>query len=379
MVDDYDAQVRLWRVETPPIDNRIPLRTSSSSLSPVPSPMRTYSPADDNGRAELCDSGMHIVRCDNYAQDPYLQPPAPRLVGVEPLLAQLTAVVGRTLANPALVPCEQPVIAVECPPGSGARSAVHLWASMGVPRRVAVLTYSFSNPERELTLAFHLRLMALAASISPCILIVHRPLLRANALADHLFVSMWTAWLQTREHQRKQLGVAPPFWLLFIDRVPISMAAPAQWGWIPHVATMPGYMQGRLADYIRCHLERALRERLASDDDAARYTAAYTSTVGPFAQAHSTDFASIADVIKFVALLFDLPLRDISIPDLAAMAIDGAPPTVLPSPDHFAAALVEMRQQRLVNTEHLEAEQRAAHHANQMRRTGLAIPGHPMR
>lgn len=382
MADDYDAQMQLWDAGSGSSGAslaRIALRSSSTSVSPAPSPMRTHSPLDDAGRAELCESGHHIVRCDDYARNPALQPPAPRLVGVEPLTTLLTTVVGRTLANPALVPCERPVMAVGCPPGSGARSAVHWWAARNM-HRVAVLTYSFFNAERELVPAFHLRLMALAASLAPCILVVHRMMLRARdpRCMQPLIDAMWSAWLHTSEHQRRLPGTAPPFWLLFIDDEALSVAAPAQWGWIPHVTSLPGYMPTRAADYVECQLERALTERLAQDDAVAGYVAFYRPIVAIFAATHAADFASIADVVAFVALLFDLPLRALDLGALAAMAIDGAPPTVLPGTQHFDEAIVELRQQRKADADRLEANQRAARQAEQARRTGLGLgPGHP--
>jgi hypothetical protein len=376
MADDYDAQMQLWDGGRSSPTARIALRTSSNSVSPAPSPLRAYSPADDSGRAELCDSGNHIVRCDDYARDTELQPPAPRLVGVEPLTTLLTTVVGRTLANPALVPCDRPVMAVGCPPGSGARSAVHMWAAHNA-QRVAVLTYSFFNHERELVPAFHLRLMALAASLAPCILVVHRCLQRAHdpRCIDALMHSMWSAWLQTREHQRRMPGTPPPFWLLFIDSAPINVVVPTQWSWIPHVTTLPGFAPARIADYLECQLERELTERLASADVAAGYVAFYRPLVAMFAAAHVADFTAVADVLTFVTLLFDLPLRALDLDALRAMAVDGAPTTVMPGAQHFEDAVVEMRQLRAADAEREQANRRAA---DQARRTGIG-PGHPTR
>lgn len=376
MADDYDAQMQLWDGGHVSPTARIALRTSSNSVSPVPSPIRAYSPADDNGRAELCDSGNHIVRCDDYARDADLQPPAPRLVGVESLTTLLTTAVGRTLANPALVPCERPVMAVGCPPSSGARSAVHMWAAQNA-QRCAVLTYSFFSPERELTPAFHMRLMGLAASLSPCILVVHRCLQRAHdpRCIDALMNSMWSAWLSTREHQRRLPGVAPPFWLLFVDSAPINVVVPAQWGWIQHVTTLPGFAPARVADYLECALEHALVARVASADVVASYVTIYRPLVAIFAATHAEDFTAVADVLTFVALLFDLPLRALDLATLRAMAVDGAPATVLPGAQHFEDAVVEMRQLRAADVEREQANRRAA---DQARRTGIG-PGHPTR
>lgn len=403
MIDDYDDQLAQWHgvvaapvlsaAATPelplspvlsasPMPERMALRSSSSSLSPVPglSPMRTHSPLDDRSAdIDLCQSDQHIVHCSDYARDLQLQPPARSLVGVEPLQQMLANVIGRTLANPVLMPCEKPVMAVKCPTGSGARSAVHAWAAAGVPQRVAVLTYEFFNPDRETTVAFHMNLMRMAAALSPCILVVHRLLQRINHVDGiaKVTAAMWSAWLQMTKCRQSEWSAPPAFWLLFIDDVPMNLAA-SQWSWIPHVVALSGYTPMQLGEYLLCRMSHAIELRIASSEHVAMLMAWYRPMVDAFAAQHAHEFASVGDIVRFVADLFLLPLRDLTLTDLAEMRMHGVTPAAMPQASHFEQAMTEMLQQRAAVLGRIEENNRAAWQADQHRRTS-PTPGHPPR
>lgn len=403
MSDDYDDQLRQWHgvavdaviapmaASTPdlspvhsvsPMPERMALRSSSSSLSPVPglSPMRAHSPSDDRATdIDLCKSDQHIVHCSDYARDLQLQPPARNLVGVESLRQMLANVVGRTLANPVLMPCEKPAMAVKCPTGSGARSAVHAWAAAGVPQRVAVLSYEFYNPERETTVAFHMNLMRMAAALSPCILVVHRLLQRINNAQGVAAVTaaMWSAWLQMTKYRQVDWSAAPAFWLLFIDDVPMNVAAP-QWSWIPHVVALSGYTPLQLGEYLLCRMSHAIEVRIASPEHVTLLMEWYRPMVALFATQHAHEFASVGDIVRFVTDLFLMPLRELTLEQLAEMRTHGVTPDAMPQAHHFEQTMVEMLQQRAVVLGRVEENNRAAWQADQHRRT-VVTPGHPQR
>jgi hypothetical protein len=332
-----------------PLPSRIGLRSSmtlsQNSLSPALSPLRTTSPSTlETLRAELCEASGHIVRCCDYARDPLLAPCDTQLVGVEPLYAKLDQVVGRTLANPTLVPCDRPMIAVQAPRGNGTHRAVHAWAALRAPQRMAVLTYSFYDPTTELGVIFHAQLLALAALLSPCILVIHRIIARAGEprLIEGAYNALWTAWLSVYEHRQQQPGVAPPFWLLFIDDMPPASIAPGHWRCIPHTIALTGFEQRNVTAYISCALQHAIAQRLADPTHHVALLAYYAPAVASIVAQSAASFTTVADVVFFVTVLFSLPLRDISVEELADMYRNGATPNALPSIEHFPQALLEL-------------------------------------
>lgn len=375
-VDDLDAQLAGWVPSDPvyvagpaparaaaemvprtasaptsplPLPPRVGLRSSmtlsQSSLSPALSPLRTNSPNTlETLRAELCDGSGHIVRCCDYAREPQLEPCDTQLVGVEPLYTKLDQVIGRTLANPTLVPCDRPMLAVQAPRGNGTHRAVHAWAALRAPRRMAVLTYSFYDPTTELGVIFHAQLLALAALLTPCILVIHRIIARAvePRLIEGAYNALWTAWLSVYEHRQAQPGVAPPFWLLFIDDMPPASIAPGHWRYIPHIVALPGFEQRNVAAYLSCAMQHALALRLANPEDRSALLAYYTPAITDIVQRSAAAFSAVSDVVFFVNTLFSLPLRAVSVEELAEMYHNGATHNAMPSAEHFNTALLEL-------------------------------------
>jgi len=334
--------------------------SASSSMTSFPSPlsttlsmspMRANSPitADMLAPAQrLPADKSHSVCCDDYARDPLLAPPTERLAGVEPLLAMLDAAVGMTLANPTLCPSDLPVMAVQSASGSGTRLAVHLWAARRAPQRVAVVTYAFFEPMSEQTVAFHHALFDYAASLSPCILIADRIMDRAveQRTVEATYNAMAYAWTQRREHRPLLPGTLPPFWLLFIDSLSPNVVPPHMWSIVPHNAVLEAFGPANAGLYVRCVLHNHVAARLASGIDVDTLMAQYEPHLALFLASHGSRFTAIADVVRFAKILFALPLRSHSVADLHSMAVDGAPPSAWPTPEHFVPALTEMVQTR---------------------------------
>jgi len=341
----------------PSLPSRMALRSSASSpvASPLSagtssSPMRTQSPVTPEMMAAnypLCEDRMHIVRCNDYARDPQLAPPVEQLVGVDALYAMLDATIGATLVNPTLCPSLVPVMAVQSTPGSGARLAVHLWAARRAPQRLAVLTYSFFDGNTEASVRFHHDLFTLAASLTPCILVIDRIMTRAAAesvVVEAVYNAMAFAWAQRTEHRMTPPGMLPPFWLLFIDEKSPKVVPPGQWQLIQHNVVLDGLTPATVRTYLLCIVRNQVAARLANAADVDGLMAHYEAHIGPFLAAHGTRFGAIGDIVQFVNILFALPLRSRSLLDLRTMTADGAPLSALPGAEHLLPALTEMMQ-----------------------------------
>jgi len=286
-----------------------------------------------------------------------------QVINMDPVFALLREHVQKPMANPVLSRCESPVLCLEGPNGVGLRTAVRAYcAQQDQQYRCNLITYRYFSPSELMQQTrFFAYLFALARTLTPCVVLIHRPLSRLADGARELLARISEAFIPYSEQRRG--ARLPPFWLVFADQVPPGRVL-QNWSFIDKRCFVGSMTVAQRQDYLRRKIAARLEEILLDPQDIEYQMVRYSASVQRIVAENQQMFAGVHDLNTYVACLFALPPQRAS-PDqlrLATHQIDAdhdLPSVALGDFDHAVQGVVRTRESEKAKMEARQQEEAA--------------------
>jgi hypothetical protein len=286
-----------------------------------------------------------------------------QVINMEPVFALLREHVQKPMANPVLSRCESPVLCLEGPNGVGLRTAVRAYCAQADQQyRCNLITYRYFSPSELMQQTrFFAYLFALARTLTPCVVLIHRPLSRLADGARELLARISEAFIPYSEQRRG--ARLPPFWLVFADQVPPGRVLP-NWSFIDKRCFVGSMTVAQRQDYLRRKIAARLEEILLEAQDIQYQMARYSASVSRVVAENQQMFAGVHDLNTYVACLFALPPQRASPDQLrsATHQIDAdhdLPSVALGDFDHAVQGVVRTRESEKAKMEARQQEEAA--------------------
>jgi len=294
-------------------------------------------------RRRLCDPvGQHFTTVEYFQRDGAAalgtddEPVVPieEVINMEPVFALFDEHIKKPMANPVLSRCDSAVLCVEAPPGVGLRTAVRSYCAQSDPQyRCNLITYRYFSPsELAPDYRFFSYLFALARTLTPCVVLIHRPVQRLThppEAAPDLLARIYAAYIQYSEQRRG--ARLPPFWLVFADFVSPGRVF-GSWSSIDKRAYVGSMSVSQKQDYVRRKIAARLSEILLDPQDVQYQMTQYTGAIKRVVEANPHAFSGgVRDLNTYVSCLFNMPPLRMTEAQLRAATHHIDPEWALPS------------------------------------------------